>query len=107
LYLGAVLAAAQAAPNSGVVSPEAANAAKVAGQPSSAIVHKRSFIFVSSACAKATVLASAGGPDVALAPREIDLPENATEASRASAWRTTLSQGAGHAYDACAPPALI
>lgn len=107
LCLVAVLAGAQAAPNSGLVPPEAASAAKVAGQPSSAIVHKRSFIFVSSAAAKATVVANAGGTDLALPPREIRLPENAASAFRASAWRSRRSKEARHAYDACAPPALI
>ncbi|MGI6851650.1 hypothetical protein [Mesorhizobium sp. 1B3] len=107
LCLGAVLAGAQAAPNSGFVSPEAASAAKIAGQRSSPVVPKRSFIFVSSAAAKATVVASAGGTDLALPPREIRLPENAAGAFRASARRSTRSKEARHAYDACAPPALI
>lgn len=107
LCLAAVLAGAHGAPLSGPAAIAGSVDVKIAGQPSTPVVHKRSFVFVASSSAKATLLTSSGGNDAGLPPCEIGLPDHVSEELGASVSHAMPRDGAGHGYDACGPPALI
>lgn len=79
----------------------------VADQRSAPIVHKRSFIVVSSKPDKLTILKDSGGGPAALVPDEITLPEYPFGVPDVRCPSSAPAAGVNRGYDACAPPASI